>query len=280
MWNEWSDKTKAFTGRIGLVVGFLVLWQVASMREWVDPLFVSTPLEVFGAMPDVWSDPDARSALLITGREFVVAFVVGTTIGIFAGTVIGLSPVLRRAYYGPILFFMSVPKSIFLPIFVLLLGIGVRSASAFGIFSTFFVVTVNMVGGVGLVESRHLRCARSFAAGRWQTFSSVVFPASLPGLFIALWLGIKYSFGAVLIAELFASRGGLGQLIAGYSAQIQTEKVLALTVAFTIVTILVGNAWTAVERRIDWRRKQERALPQTSGSVASQLDVHAQAIPG
>lgn len=57
---------------------------------------------------------------------------------------------------------------------------------------------VNVVGGVDLVEPKHRRVAHAFGASRWATFRGGIAPAALPGIFAALWYGIKQAFLGVL----------------------------------------------------------------------------------
>lgn len=252
----WSLRQRSAMGRLVVVVLFLAVWQVAAQSGMVDPLYVATPLAVARAMVDLAGDATTWAAFGQTGIELLTAFVVGTGVGLAFGAVLGLSKTLRAAYVAPLMFLLSVPKSVFVPVFVLLFGIGRTSASAFGAFSAFFYVVINLVGGVDLVEDRHRRVARAFAASRWATVTQVVVPASLPGVFAALWQGVKHAFGGVLIAELWASRGGIGQLIVLYTSNFKADHVLAITLVVAVVAVVAGSLWSRLEKRMDWRSRE------------------------
>jgi ABC-type nitrate/sulfonate/bicarbonate transport system permease component len=169
---------------------------------------------------------------------------------------------VRDAYFGPVLFVLSTPKSIFIPVFLVIFGID-HTATAFGTFEAFFYVTVNVVGGVDLVEQRHLTMARAFRAGPWHTFRDVLLPASLPGVFAGIWYGIKHAFLAVVIVELYMSAGGLGQVIRQYTNQLETDKVLAMILGVSIIAIAVGVAWTHLEHRLARWRGDDRVTTTT-----------------
>lgn len=241
--------------RFALVFGFLAIWQALSQTEVIDSMYVSTPIDVAKAMGDLATQQSTWSAFQQTGIELLSAFFYGTVAGFIVGGAIGMSKVLRAAYLGPILFVLSIPKSVFVPIFVLILGLGRTSASAFGAFSAFFYVVVSLIGGIDLVEDRHLRVARAFGAGTKDRIAHVVIPASLPGVYAALWQGVKHAFGGVLIAELWASQGGIGQLVVLYSSTFKADHVLALTLTVAVVAIVLGSIWTGLERRMDWRQE-------------------------
>lgn len=235
-----------------LALGVL-LWYLSTRVGLVDPVFVSSPEDVVSAAGGLVGVHAVQHAFAVTGKAIALAFVIGTAAGFVGGMAIGLSRLLRDVYYGPILFIMSAPKVIFLPIFLLLFGTD-HTALAFGSFEAFFYVTVNVVGGLDLVEERHRMVARAYGAGPWHTFSDVMLPAALPGVFAGIWYGIKHAFLAVVIAELYISAGGLGQVIRQYTNQFETDKVLAMIIAVSIVAVLVGVVWTRLEQRLArWR---------------------------
>jgi ABC-type nitrate/sulfonate/bicarbonate transport system permease component len=231
----------------------VLLWYLSTRIGLVDPVFVSSPESVVSAAGDLVGVDAVRHAFAVTGKAIALAFVIGTAAGLVAGLAVGLSQLIRDAYYGPILFVMSTPKAIFVPIFLLLFGTD-DTALAFGSFEAFFYVTVNVVGGVDLVEQRHRTVARAYGARPWHMFTDILLPAALPGVFAGIWYGIKHAFLAVVIAELYISAGGLGQVIRQYTNQLETDKVLAMIIAISIVAVLVGVAWTHLEHRLArWR---------------------------
>jgi ABC-type nitrate/sulfonate/bicarbonate transport system permease component len=246
--------------RLAVVIVFLAAWQILAGTGVIDKLYVSTPIDVVRAMGDLASDPGTWVAFGQTGQELGLAFVYGTVAGFAVGVGLGLSGVLRRAYLGPLVFMLSVPKSVFVPIFVLIFGLGRTSATSFGAFSAFFYVVVTLVGGIGLVEDRHIQVARAYGAGPIARIRHVVLPGSLPGIYAALWQGVKHAFGGVLIAELWASQGGIGQLIVLYTSNLQSDHVLAITLVVALIAILLGSLWSRLERRMDWRREVNRPV--------------------
>ncbi|TDD27902.1 ABC transporter permease subunit [Kribbella turkmenica] len=250
-------RTRAALIRCVVVVAALIVWAGAVRLGFVDPVFVSSPGDVGRALAGFTRDAEVLSALVVTVRTILIAFVIGTVAGLVVGTVLGLSRTLKDAYMPPILFLLSTPKSMFLPLFVLSFGITTQTAIAFGAFTVFFYVCVNIVGGVELVEAHHLRLARAFGASRLSTFRHVVFPASLPGFFAALWHGMTHAVSSILLAQLFVAIGGLGTLISVYSTSLQTDKALALTVVISVIAVALAALWSITERRLtSWRANQ------------------------
>ena len=245
----------------------IALWDIATRLELLDRDFVSTPGAVVKALGDSFGDPVVSTALMTTGSSILFAFLIGTTIGIVAGTALGLSKLLQEAFVSPLMFLLSTPKSIFLPIFILLYGIGQTSAILFGAFEASVFVAINVAAGMALVEERHLTVARAFKASRWQTLQAVVFPSALPGIFTALWYGIKHAFTGVLIAELWASSDGVGALIRVYAEQLKTDKTVALMLTVTVLAIAAGAIWDQIEKRLTrWRSSSVNSDPMSGKS--------------
>lgn len=255
--DDGVDRTmasRAFRIRVAAIAALLAGWQVGTGLGIIDPFYVSSPLEIGTAAASLLSDSEALRSLGQTARSVMFAFTIGTSFGIACGTILGLSQTLRKAYAAPLTTLLSVPKSIFLPLFILMFGIGPTASAAFGAFSAFFYVAVIMLGGVQMLELQHRRLATAYAAPRRLYFADIVVPVALPGVILALWHGLKRAFGGVMIAELFASRGGIGQLIRGYANSFQPDYVIAIVLLASTAAVLLGNVWTGLERRFSsWR---------------------------
>jgi ABC-type nitrate/sulfonate/bicarbonate transport system permease component len=240
--------------RSGLLVAAIVAWDLVVRTDIVSGKFLATPADVAVAAGELITSSEGHAAFASTGRSILVAFVLGTSLGFAVALALGASKTLRRAYLPPIVFILSTPKAIFLPIFVLIWGISGTSAAAFGAFEAFFYVVVNVMGGLGMVEEKHVRVAQAFKASRTRKYLDVILPSALPGLFAAVWFGMKHAFTGVMIAELWASRGGIGELIRLYSANLQSDFVLAIVLLFTLAVVLAGTAANVLEDRLNrWR---------------------------
>lgn len=251
----WARKLDRTNLALAIVIlTFLIIWEVAARVGLVDIFFVSTPTAILGQVPEVLAEERVRSALATTGMAMFWAFVYGTVAGALLGYAMGFFRAFRDAFYGPALFLLSVPKSIFIPIFMVFFGINVQTAVYYGAFSGFIYVLINVVGGFDLVEERHLRVARAFGARLKNRVVDVILPASVPGLFTGIWYGIKNGLQGVLIFEMFVAVGGLGQTIRSYSNALRTDRVFAIIIGVSVVAILAGSAWTALEKRLSkWR---------------------------
>ena len=237
-----------------VLVGLLTLWEVLTDLGFVNELFVSKPSAIMRAAVSIFGSPTAVTAIGQTLVSVLLAFLIGTGLGMVVGIVLGLQKLLRQAYFPVIMLLMGIPKSVFLPVLVLFFGLGGTTAVVFGALLAFVHVTVNVVAGVDLIEARHLTVARAYRANTWQRFIHVVLPGASPGLFTAIWHGLRNGFVGVVVAELFASTAGIGSLVKMYSNNFQTAEALAIVSVISAAVILVGTGWNRIEKHlIRWK---------------------------
>ena len=135
---------------------------------------------------DAYRSPAAKSSvrndLAVTATEVLTAFVLAVPFGCLLGYLIA-----EYRYFAevmkPLLFFaFSIPKSIFLPMFILVFGVGFAEKVGFGFFSTIFIVIMSTTTAVESVKVDYLTVARSYGATPAQTAFRVYLPSMLPVL--------------------------------------------------------------------------------------------------
>jgi NitT/TauT family transport system permease protein len=167
--------------------------------------------------------------------------------------------VAESEYFGqifrPMLFYVfSIPKSIFLPMFILVFGIGFEQKVAYAAFSTVFIVIMSAAAAVESVKADHVLVARSYGATRTQVLTRVYVPSMLPFLLEALRISMIFNFTGVMIAEMYASRSGIGQLIASWGENFQMPQLFAGVVLLAAAAIGFNEAVRWLEARCSaWR---------------------------
>jgi sulfonate transport system permease protein len=82
----------------------------------------------------------------------------------------------------------------------------------------------------------------------------VVFPATVPSLFVGLRYGLTQAWLSLVTVELLASSEGLGFLIVWGRQLFQLDLVLAAIIVVGVVGLLLDRALARVERRLlRWR---------------------------
>src|ERR1700760_1956120 len=97
---------------------------------------------------------------------------------------------LERMLGGPLQLMMSVPKSVFLPVFVLMFGIGIAQKVIFASVLAFFIVVPSGIAAVHSVPPGLVTAARAFGATRAQIYAHIYLPAMAPLIVGGIRLGL------------------------------------------------------------------------------------------
>lgn len=197
---------------------------------------------------ETWSD---------LGRTFS-AVLASAAIAVPAGALIGFAsaanPYWKEVLKPMVYFPLSIPKSIFLPLFILAFGIGPGETIAFGTFSILFLMIVTAMAAVEAVTDEHRRVARSYGATFQQTVRYVYLPSMTPVLLEGVRLSFIFGFTGILVAEMYASRGGIGRSLASWGESFQVDMLVAGVVIVAVVSITVNEIVRFAERRAErWR---------------------------
>ncbi len=249
---EASGRIRAL--RIGLILGALLVWEGVLRLGIISPFFLAAPTEVLAAAGELVQMPEVRGAFLQTLAMVCVSFVIAAVGGLLLGAWLGLSNWAYGTFHPMVSLAMSTPKLIFLPLMLVVFGIGATSKVAYGVLSAIFYITVNVTAGVRMVDPSWLRAMKSMGASPRDRLVLVVLPGSLPAIAVGLWYGIKHALLGVLIAELFASVRGLGFYIKSYTSSFQVDKVYALILSLSGIAIAIGWLWKRLDDRVSrWR---------------------------
>ena len=240
--------------RLILLGVVLVAWEALPRLGFINPLLLPPLSQVLVTLGDLLQRPMVQEAVAVTALEVIVAFIVAVPIGAAAGILIAENQYVGDIFKPMLFYVFSIPKSIFLPMFILVFGIGFQQKVAYAAFTTAFVVLMSAAAAVESVRADHIMVARSYGATRGQILRRVYVPSMLPILLEALRIAMIFNFTGVMIAEMYASRTGIGHLIANWGENFQMPQLFAGVIVLSVVAILFNEAVRALEARCStWR---------------------------
>ena len=240
--------------RLLLLALVLGAWEVLPRNGIVNPILLPPLGDVLRVLVDLLGRPQVHEAILVTAAEVIVAFVIAVPLGAAIG-VLAARATISAQIFKPMLFYVfSVPKSIFLPMFILMFGIGFQQKVAYAAFSTLFIVIMSATAAVESVRADHVLVARSYGATRMQILTRVYVPSMMPVLLEALRISMIFNFTGVMIAEMYASRTGIGHLISNWGENFQLPQLFAGVILLAVVAIAFNETVRALEHRYSvWR---------------------------
>ena len=244
--------------QVASVALLIALWAAGSWVGAFDPMILPTPANVAVALESLLHSTDFLADSFDTITRVIAAFTIGAPIALVAGFVMGENIAVGRSLSPIFNLVLSVPQSIFLPLFVLLFGLGFTEKLIFGITHVFFVVAVNAMAAVRQVPHGQVLLARSFGAGKLRVFRSIYLPAMAPQVVTGLRLGVIFGIIGILLAEMYASRSGLGVLLLRWGESYAVDKLMAATILISAVTIIINEAMRIWEVHVGrWRGATE-----------------------
>jgi len=237
----------ALAGYLTIAIVLLGGWELTARLDLVDADLLPSLSQVCGILWQLLHDPRFIADLGLTASEVAVAFVIAAPLAISSGFLLGERLHLAEAFNPVVHFVLAVPQSIFLPVFILAFGIGFLEKILFGITHAYFVILVNSFAAVRSIPRPLVAAARVFGATRAQIYTRIYLPAMLPLILTGLRLGMVLCIIGVLLAEMYASRRGIGRLIFTWGEGYQVPELLAGIVLVSVLTIAVNEAMRLAE---------------------------------
>ncbi|MGQ4556568.1 ABC transporter permease subunit [Halobellus sp. GM3] len=236
-------------GRLLVPVAIVVFWQLITV---LFPNLIISP----GATVEVIQNGFERTwwpDLQTTMRALLVGFVIAAVGGGVIGLVLGLNDFLYDVFEIYVLSIYSVPKVVLFPIFLFLFQIGFMSKMTFAMFHGLFPMILVTMAAVREIDDIYLDLGRSLRLSRWQTFRHIAFPFILVQLTVALRLAFSLTFLGVILAELFASKSGLGLRLQHAMAQFDMGTIFGVVTVLMIIAFVVNIVFYAGQRYLEKR---------------------------
>jgi NitT/TauT family transport system permease protein len=229
-------------------------WYVLTRTQVLPPFFFGEPLVVAQRIVEWFVGGKIYPHLGVTLLETVLAFAIGTLLGLATGMWLGLSLFAARLLDPYITAINSMPRVILAPIFALWLGLGIWSKVLLGVTLVYFIVFFSVYHGVREVSPTVLANARMLGASRRQLLRHVYLPSATSWVFASLHTSVGMAFVGAVVGEYLGSASGVGYLILQAEGVFDVNTVFAGVLVLTLSALLLDRVVTAAERRLlNWR---------------------------
>ena len=233
----------------------LALWEALARGHLIDTRFFPAPSAILGATWATAHTGELWSNLRISLARIGVGFALGALPAIALGILMGLIPWIRITCMPVVSAVYPIPKSAILPLIMLIFGIGELSKWVFIAIGVFFPVLINSMVGVLTIDRIYLDVGRNYGARGLNFLLTIALPGALPVVFAGIKLGLGLALILVVIAEIVASRAGLGFLIWNAWQIFDVEKLYTGLIVIGVLGYLSSEAIDAVERVVvPWRK--------------------------
>lgn len=235
-----TDRLRTFGLRLLPVIALIALW-------WVATSTVLEPARIYPPVGDVWKElvrilsgeTPLGSTYTHAGRtlfrlitSFVIAFVVGTLLGVLAGRVRAAFDFFDNLVWIA----MAVPSVVWVFIFVIALGISDAVPIAALVVLLAPPVLIAVAEGTKSIPDDLVTMVTSYKATRMQRLTGLFLPSVVPYMAASARVTFALGIKIVIIAEVIGLPDGVGLLLKFWN----DSSFMAPIVAWGILLIIWG----------------------------------------
>lgn len=228
------------------VTAFVALWHLSVLAS--PGTLIPGPLAVAAGIIEL-----AKKGLL---AKYVVAslfrvtwgYLLGVAIAVPLGILLALSRRGEAAFNPLIQLLRPISPLAWIPIAILWLGVGDLSAIFLILLASSLPMLAASMNAVHNVESVYLNAGQNFGLSRLRMITSILIPAMMPEMIVALRITLGISWLVVVAAEMIAVNSGLGFLIVEAR---NAGNRYDLVVAGMVLIGTIGLALDTLMRRLE-----------------------------
>jgi NitT/TauT family transport system permease protein len=159
--------------------------------------------------------------------RILAGFGIGAILAVTLGISGGVSSLVRGAVDPMISSIRPISITAWVPLTLVIFGIGNSPAIFLTALASFFPIYVNTLDGARSVSLQLIRAAEMLGANRREVITRVVLPAALPSIVTGLRVAIAIAWTTVVIAEMLGAKSGLGYVLIDSYNQFRFDYVIA-----------------------------------------------------
>jgi ABC-type nitrate/sulfonate/bicarbonate transport system permease component len=239
----------------------IVIWQGLSSIRVIPSYKLPSPVEIVLGFKDlliVGVPPGhlLHNHMLYSLYRVVLGYAVASLLAIPLGLLMGWSAKLLKMIRPLIEVVRPIPPLAWIPIAILWFGIGIKSAAFIIFLGAFFPILLNTISGVLSIHPILIEAARTLHAKEKDIFLKVLFPGTVPSIFVGMRIGIGIGWMTLVAAEFTGVKEGygLGYMIMTARDIQRPDEILAGMLVIGIIGLFIDIGLRATEAKaIRWK---------------------------
>ena len=254
-----KSRNLLFTSIISIVV-LLALWELSVQLGWITTRFFCAPSEVLNALIEKLTNraPDGAtlpvhilSSMKISMIGFLMAVLIGTPLGLLMGWYKPVDKFIRPAFN----LIRPIPAVGWIPLMIVLLGIGLAPKVFIVFLSAFVAVVLNSYAGIKLTNRAMINVSKTCGASNFTIFRRVGIPSAMPMVFTGWKVGLGRSWSTLVAAEMLASNDGLGYMILAGRQFMRVNLIMVGMLTIGVIGLILFALLNWLEKIVlKWRQ--------------------------
>lgn len=235
-----------------IVLVFLLLWQGVVWAFKLPPYLLPAPSLVVITLFTNASMYAAAS--LVTLGEALAGLLLGLLASVLLASLLSLRPALEEGVMTLAILVKSTPLVAIAPLLTLWFGFGILPKILITSLVTFFPLLVNLLTGLQRVDRALIDLFKSWNASRWEIFSNLRVPSSLPFLFAGLKISAPLALIGAVVGEWTGASNGLGRTMWLAYSNLNLPYLFAPILILSLAGMLVYRFLVWIEKKcIFWQ---------------------------
>ncbi|MBL6958145.1 MAG: ABC transporter permease [Rhodospirillales bacterium] len=245
MEKQLSDYVRHYALIILIHLALVVVWHVFVVVGEVPEYIMPTPADTIAS---IFQEYNWWHNTLVTSGEifggYLLAVVVGVGLALFFSWFRGI----EKTFMPLVISLNMVPKVALGPIFIVWFsyGIGPNIIIAFTI--CFLPILLTTARGMREVDPELIDLVKALNASRWQVFTKIQLPGSLPYIFSGMKVAVVLAVAGAIVGEFIASEEGLGYLMLQVQVTLDTAAMFMAVFLITLIGVSLYGMVLLLER--------------------------------
>lgn len=238
-----------------VVLAAVALWQGLYAFFPINPHLIPPPLDIATSFADSLKTGEIIEHLLVSLQRVIVGFLIAAIVAIPSALFLGYHKKINALIEPLIEVLRPIPPIAWIPIAILLFGLGNDSAYFIIFLGAFFPIFTNTLFGATSLPQIYKNTALSFEISEFSFFKDILFRFSLPYIFTGLKIGIGMAWMSVIAAELIGAQSGLGYFIQMNRVVSQVDKIIVGMIMIGIAGYMLNASLSYAEKiALPWKR--------------------------
>ena len=180
--------------------------------------------------------------------RIVAGFALAAVVAVPLGLLMGSFEIVRAFFQPPINAIRYMPASAFIPLLILLQGLGENEKLTIIWIGVFFQLVLMVMDIAHRVPEEMLNVAYTLGASRWTVFRKVFLPATFPEVVDALRITMGWAWTYLIVAELVAAQAGIGNFILVAQRFFRADRIIAAIITIGILGMITDSLFALYHR--------------------------------
>ncbi|MFZ2101019.1 MAG: ABC transporter permease, partial [Oricola sp.] len=244
------SRRQAVLSAIGIWVVFFAIWAAAAASGMVNELLVPAPQKVLFTLYDLFVARGFASDVVISILRVLAAFMAASVVAIPLGVMMGSFPAIEGIANPFVSAWRYLPAPSFIPVLLMWFGTGETPKLALLFIGVVFFLITLVMDHTKNVRHELVETALTLGASRGVTVRSVILPAVLPDIVVAMRQMLAVTWTYLVIAEIVASTTGIGAMMMRARRFLHTDEIMAGIIVIGALGLVFDILFVRLHRRL------------------------------